>query len=618
MTVATPLIWSFFDIDGSPLENGYLYFGAENLNPETVPIIVYWDKEFTQAAAQPLRTIGGYIHRNGKPANVFLPSEFSLTVRDKNRKLVYYEPTSQGISGGGGGGTIGGTTVDDLLVNGALTFGPSGTFDGPDGHVFIRHLSEEVMNLILSSNSGGGGGGFGTVASGNGRLSFVTATPIMTTTVNGGTTVFYTGGTVVILNDGAGNFTPFSIGELSQAISDTTRSPAASEANAVYDIFAWKRTLPFLSLTSSGLLATLNCGAPHGLSTGARINVSGSTVGAYNGTHTATVTGANTLTYPIPGAAPAASGPIVVTTAQISRGPKWRNAGQIITGATNATPIVITANGHGLVTGDITPVRGVQGNSAANGNRAVTVIDANTFSLNGSVGNGAYLVNSGQFAARGTGANTSEIELVEGVYVNKFSITNGPAAQQGTLLGTIMMNASNQLEWNLGGDAAGGVAAFLGVDNLSNAVVFRPSVRETTLSWTYNSATITPMNGSNNHRITYVSCLPDGRSLEARIRAAVEVPNAKSGFAALGLNSAARQSDGSSLGAGSTGSNNPITFRIAADYVGLSGFGRNFMQALQGVNNPGANGTPVTYFGRTTLTDGTVVFEQAMSAILTL
>jgi hypothetical protein len=62
-----------------------------------------------------------------------------------------------------------------------------------------------------------------------------------------------------------------------------------------------------------------------------------------------------------------------------------------ITGATNATPIVITSPNHELTTGTYVTVAGVLGNTAANGSTTVTVIDNNTFSLDGSVGNGNYV-----------------------------------------------------------------------------------------------------------------------------------------------------------------------------------------------------------------------------------
>lgn len=64
--------------------------------------------------------------------------------------------------------------------------------------------------------------------------------------------------------------------------------------------------------------------------------------------------------------------------------------GLAVTGATNASPVVITSTGHGLSTGHRVAISQVGGNTAANGNWTITVVDANTFSLNGSTGNGAY------------------------------------------------------------------------------------------------------------------------------------------------------------------------------------------------------------------------------------
>lgn len=62
-----------------------------------------------------------------------------------------------------------------------------------------------------------------------------------------------------------------------------------------------------------------------------------------------------------------------------------------ITGATNATPIVITANSHGLSNGDQVTVYGVAGNTAANGIWVVASATTNTFALTGSTGNAAYV-----------------------------------------------------------------------------------------------------------------------------------------------------------------------------------------------------------------------------------
>ncbi len=62
-----------------------------------------------------------------------------------------------------------------------------------------------------------------------------------------------------------------------------------------------------------------------------------------------------------------------------------------ITNASNNSPIVITSVGHGLTTGARVTIAGVTGNTAANGTWVVTRVDADTFSLNGSTGNGGYI-----------------------------------------------------------------------------------------------------------------------------------------------------------------------------------------------------------------------------------
>lgn len=68
------------------------------------------------------------------------------------------------------------------------------------------------------------------------------------------------------------------------------------------------------------------------------------------------------------------------------------NRASIITNATNATPIVVTTEeAHGYTTGESLIIRQVEGNTAANSEAAiVTVLSPTTFSIDGSVGNGAY------------------------------------------------------------------------------------------------------------------------------------------------------------------------------------------------------------------------------------
>jgi hypothetical protein len=79
-----------------------------------------------------------------------------------------------------------------------------------------------------------------------------------------------------------------------------------------------------------------------------------------------------------------------------------------ITNASNATPIVITANGHGWATSDTVTITGVLGNTAANvTNNAITVIDVNSFSLDGVTGNATYT--SGGLAVKDTVGNADYV-----------------------------------------------------------------------------------------------------------------------------------------------------------------------------------------------------------------
>lgn len=84
----------FTDVDGRPLENGRIYIGAINQNPQVNPIAVFWDQALTIPASQPIRTIGGYSSQNGTPGRLYTSSDYSITVRDKKGKLVFTAPTS--------------------------------------------------------------------------------------------------------------------------------------------------------------------------------------------------------------------------------------------------------------------------------------------------------------------------------------------------------------------------------------------------------------------------------------------------------------------------------------------------------------------------------------------
>ena len=108
-----------------------------------------------------------------------------------------------------------------------------------------------------------------------------------------------------------------------------------------------------------------------------------------------------------------------------------------ITNATNASPIVITATGHGLTTGKEISIRGVLGNTAANvTNHTVTVIDANSFSLNGTTGNGGYTSGGEVYSTKVIKSNFAT--LTEDIAMNL-----GNYRDQGLLFVQVFNNISN-------------------------------------------------------------------------------------------------------------------------------------------------------------------------------
>jgi hypothetical protein len=80
----------FNDKKGDPLDGGYIYIGESGKDPSAYPIQVYWDENLTLPALQPLRTINGYIVRNGSPYKVFCEENFSILILDKYESVVAY------------------------------------------------------------------------------------------------------------------------------------------------------------------------------------------------------------------------------------------------------------------------------------------------------------------------------------------------------------------------------------------------------------------------------------------------------------------------------------------------------------------------------------------------
>jgi hypothetical protein len=79
----------FTDVDGLPLENGYIDIGVAGLNPLSNPLQVYFDEALTIPASN-IRTTRGYPARNGSAAFLYAPpGDFSILVRNKNNVVIF-------------------------------------------------------------------------------------------------------------------------------------------------------------------------------------------------------------------------------------------------------------------------------------------------------------------------------------------------------------------------------------------------------------------------------------------------------------------------------------------------------------------------------------------------
>ncbi len=153
LTQLAPPYPIFTDKSGDPLDNGYLYFGEVNKNPETNPIQVYYDSAFTQPAAQPLRTSNGYVMRNGSPALIYADVNFSVTIRDKNNALVIYSPVGYGVDPAAA--VTGAVTVQDQTGDGVTTlFGMGASPNTINAtNVYIDGVYQEKDTYTISGSN---------------------------------------------------------------------------------------------------------------------------------------------------------------------------------------------------------------------------------------------------------------------------------------------------------------------------------------------------------------------------------------------------------------------------------------------------------------------------------
>lgn len=142
----------FTDLDGTPLDDGYLYIGAINEDPETNPIQVFFDSNLTIPATQPIRTSNGYAYRNGTPALLYTGGEFSITIRNKRSEFVLYSPLGYGFDPAAVSASVvqNDYTGDGVTVAFTLSSAPSTKLAT---NVFINGVYQEKDSYSVSGNT---------------------------------------------------------------------------------------------------------------------------------------------------------------------------------------------------------------------------------------------------------------------------------------------------------------------------------------------------------------------------------------------------------------------------------------------------------------------------------
>jgi hypothetical protein len=138
--------------------------------------------------------------------------------------------------------------------------------------------------------------------------------------------------------------------------------------------------------------------------------------------------------------------------------------------------------------------------------------------------------------SRGTGAGTTELVAVSGLFLNAVNITNGPAAQRGTYVGTIRSNASSLIDFILGGSASGGTAGVLGVWNMYNRALTNGQTVDTGVAYGYQNATIRQARGASGtgNQVSFITGFADD-AIMATYFARLDVPATTGTFANTGI-----------------------------------------------------------------------------------
>lgn len=190
---------------------------------------------------------------------------------------------------------------------------------------------------------------------------------------------------------------------------------------------------------------------------------------------------------------------------------------------------------------------------------------------------------------RGTGAGTTELQQLNGIYTNKVSMTlrfgssSGNTVtvptNQGTYLGTIRATADGQTSFTFGSVATNGGAAVFAVWNAYNRVRVPVYCADSTSSWTLTSSTVRAWNAQNGVRCSFVRGL-DVDAVNIRVQQLVDLSAVGAFWTLLiGLDSTTVQAQ-NCLSVYSEVSG-LIRHCFTGVYSGLPGLGWHYLQALE-------------------------------------
>ena len=128
----------FNDVDGAPLDAGYVYIGERDNNPLANPLQAYWDVDLTTPASN-IRTIGGYFSYNGSPGVLYTEYPYSILIQNKKGETVF-SSLSPPVD-----------TFDSLSIAGSITIGEDMLLES-DSISFTETGEKFIWNTAVSGS----------------------------------------------------------------------------------------------------------------------------------------------------------------------------------------------------------------------------------------------------------------------------------------------------------------------------------------------------------------------------------------------------------------------------------------------------------------------------------